>query len=65
MGFKLQFFIETADDCGYVKLLGSTKFVINEIVGKEGSYRIELEYNNVLTIMMKCMSENEGYKRNS
>ncbi|CAD8050241.1 unnamed protein product [Paramecium sonneborni] len=50
----LQFYIETPDEQGYIKLLGSSKLLINDVQGKEVSHKIELEHGNIMNIVLRC-----------
>ncbi|CAD8143883.1 unnamed protein product [Paramecium pentaurelia] len=53
----LQFYIEIPDEQGYIKLLGSSKLLINEVQGREVSHKIELEYGNIMNIVLRCTTE--------
>ncbi|CAD8051430.1 unnamed protein product [Paramecium sonneborni] len=53
----LQFYIETPDEQGYIKLLGSSKLLINDVQGREVSHKIELEHGNIMNIVLRCITE--------
>ncbi|CAD8159316.1 unnamed protein product [Paramecium octaurelia] len=53
----LQFYIETPDEQGYIKLLGSSKLLINDVQGREVSHKIELEHSNIMNLVLRCTAE--------
>ncbi|CAD8134613.1 unnamed protein product [Paramecium octaurelia] len=53
----LQFYIETPDEQGYIKLLGSSKLLINDVQGREVSHKIELEHGNIMNLVLRCTTE--------
>ncbi|CAD8045993.1 unnamed protein product [Paramecium sonneborni] len=65
IGRFLQIFIEIQDEeTGFIKVIGLAKIELNDIMGKEGIYKIDLEQGNQVSIFLKCQNLIES-SRNS
>jgi hypothetical protein len=56
----LLIYVEIEDELtGLIKVIGFSKFELSEIIGKEGIYKIDLEYGNQASVILKCVNPSE------